>query len=101
MPQAAAPVQKPAAPAAADGWEAAAAAAPARSRGRAAAPAPPRGAGGSADGAGGAAGEEEQLAFGGGHVLELFDLTPAVRTQHLEAFLERLCSGHPAPPTVK
>jgi hypothetical protein len=46
-------------------------------------------------------GEEAPLQFGGGHVLELFDLTPAVRTQHLEAFLERLCSGHPVQPTIK
>lgn len=89
---------KPAAPArgsgGGDSWETAAAA-PARpsSRIRSAAPAPAAAAEG---------GEEvETLAFGGGHVLELFDLTPAVRTQHLEAFLERLCSGHAAPPTLK
>lgn len=45
--------------------------------------------------------EEQPLAFGGGHVLEFFDLTPAVKTQHLEECLERLCRGHAAPPVVK
>ena len=43
----------------------------------------------------------DALPFGGGHVLELYDLTPAVRTQHLEAFLERFCGGHPVQPTLK
>ncbi|KAL4421016.1 hypothetical protein ABPG77_008853 [Micractinium sp. CCAP 211/92] len=45
--------------------------------------------------------EEEELQFGGGHVLEFYDLTPAVRTQHLEAFLERHARGHRAPPTLR
>lgn len=79
-----------------DSWETAASAPvrpSSRSRPAAAAPAPAAAAEGGA--------EAETLAFGGGHVLEFFDLTPAVRTQHLEAFLERLCSGHAAPPTLK
>lgn len=79
-----------------DSWEPAAAPPRPSSRSRPAA-APPAAAVTSADGGEAA----DTLAFGGGHVLELFDLTPAVRTQHLEAFLERLCSGHAAPPTLK
>ncbi|EFN51439.1 expressed protein [Chlorella variabilis] len=96
---------QPAAPAAAsrddgDGWEAAAAAAAASSRSR---PAP---CGGGTFGVGGPASSSgsasaDALPFGGGHVLELYDLTPAVRTQHLEAFLERFCGGHPVQPTLK
>lgn len=53
----------------------------------------------SLDGGGAAGGEE--LQFGGGHVLEFYELTPAVRTQHLEAFLERHARGHRAPPTLR
>jgi hypothetical protein len=34
-------------------------------------------------------------------VLELYGLTPAVRTQHLEAFLEQHCAGHVVPPTLR
>lgn len=100
MPQPVAPAAAPA-----DTWEAAAAA-PSRSRTTprataAASPAAVTSRGGGAVIGAGAAEEDTLLQFGGGHVLELFDLTPAVRTQHLEAFLERLCSGHPAPPTLK
>ncbi|KAI7838022.1 hypothetical protein COHA_008203 [Chlorella ohadii] len=79
----------------ADSWEAAAA--PPRPSTRSRPAAAPAAAVAAADGGEAA----ETLAFGGGHVLEFFDLTPAVRTQHLEAFLERLCSGHAAPPTLK
>ncbi len=78
-----------------DSWEAAAA--PPRPSSRSWPPAVPAAAVVAADGGK----EAGTLAFGGGHVLEFFDLTPAVRTQHLEAFLERLCSGHAAPPTLK
>lgn len=53
----------------------------------------------SLDGGGAAGGEE--LQFGGGHVLEFYELTPVVRTQHLEAFLERHARGHRAPPTLR
>ena len=56
---------------------------------------------GSSCGAAGDGGEQQQLQFGGGHVLEFYDLTPAVRTQHLEAALERWSSGHAAPPTLR
>ncbi|PSC74313.1 coiled-coil domain-containing R3HCC1L [Micractinium conductrix] len=95
VPVALPPPPKPPA-AAADSWEAvsaAAAAAAPRSRG-AAAPAGPAAAdfGGS---------DDAPLQFGGGHVLEFYGLTPAVRTQHLEEFMERHARGHAAPPTLK
>lgn len=48
--------------------------------------------------------QEEQvelaLPFSGGHVLEFYELTPAVRTQQLEAWLER-SSDLLVPPTLK
>jgi hypothetical protein len=93
VPQAVAPAQPPADDG--DSWETAEAVAAAQRRSRkvAFAAAPAASSGGD--------GEEAPLQFGGGHVLELFDLTPAVRTQHLEAFLERLCSSHPVQPTIK
>ncbi|KAL4855455.1 Serine/threonine-protein kinase EDR1 [Chlorella vulgaris] len=42
-----------------------------------------------------------ELPFGGGHLLEFFGLSPAVRTQDLEALLEHLCSSHAVQPTLK
>ena len=79
-----------------DGWETAAAPPTSSSRSR-----PPAAASVAVAAVADGGEAAETLAFGGGHVLEFYDLTPAVRTQHLEAFLERLCSGHAAPPTLK
>lgn len=59
-------------------------------------------AGGSWEDGGEGLGEEDaEVQFGGGHVLEFYGLTPAVRTQHLEAFLAQHCLGHASPPIVR
>ncbi|KAL4452739.1 hypothetical protein ABPG75_008401 [Micractinium tetrahymenae] len=97
VPVAGAAPQKPAD--AADSWESSAAAQPAARRSSRSAPcgaaaAAPTSSGGGAE-------DEGELQFGGGHVLEFYDLTPAVRTQHLEGFLERHARGHKAPPTLR
>ena len=41
--------------------------------------------------------EQEELAFGGGHVLEVHGLSPEVTTAHLEVWLDPLCEGLGAP----
>lgn len=99
IPAAGAAPQQPAATD--DSWEslsAAPAAGCAASRGGRPALGSPAAAPGGLDGS--AEGGEE-LQFGGGHVLEFYGLTPAVLTQHLEAFLEAHARGHRAPPTLR
>lgn len=47
------------------------------------------------------AGEGEELQFGGAHILEIYDLSNAVKTTQLEQFLARLQPGAEVPPVLK
>ncbi|KAI3432674.1 hypothetical protein D9Q98_004218 [Chlorella vulgaris] len=84
-----------------DSWEAAASTAAPASASRTRVPAASSSGLGIIAGGSGAASCGGELPFGGGHLLEFFGLSPAVRTQDLEALLERLCSSHAVQPTLK
>lgn len=48
-----------------------------------------------------AAAAGDEVPFGGAHVLEIFDLTTAVKTAHLEQFLARLQPNAEVTPVLK